>query len=108
MPRVRSCWYKVCKAGAVFSVTDGIIPREVSHSVLGDQMRVPNNLRFGMHRPAYNPHTLPLSKNRFRLASPDLPASHRDGESQMLPSVLQFDKNTSTVAPGCYPPCKIR
>ena len=33
----------------------------------------PNNLRFEMYRPAYSRHTLPLVKNRFRLASPDLP-----------------------------------
>ena len=62
-----------------------LLPREsggdyrVSSSLpsFGDQMRAPDNLWFEMYRPAYSRHTLPLVKNRFRLASPDLPTDHQ-------------------------------
>jgi hypothetical protein len=46
-------------------------------SILDDQMRAPNNLLLEVCRTAYSPHTLPLTKNRFRLASPDLQTDHQ-------------------------------
>jgi len=46
-------------------------------SILDDQMRAPNDLLLEVCRTAYSPHTLPLTKNRFRLASPDLQTDHQ-------------------------------